>query len=90
MSIQLTQEEIEYINSIRAAGFDIDVDLTTPSENESYFEQKLPSGRIILAIHHFFTDKITIYKVEEVLEREKSKINNLIETNEQFRSLLNN
>lgn len=91
MTINLTPQELDYISESRSAGFVIDETVTTPSTNEGLFDQVLPTGRKILAVHHYESDKLTIYAVEEAPPPiEILKINNLIETSEQFRSLLSN
>ena len=91
MTIQLTQQELDYMQSSRAAGFDLDESVTTAGENEGLYEETLPTGRIILAVHHYLSDKLTIYSVLEAPPPiEITKINNLIENNQLFRSLINN
>ena len=93
MSLNLTQDELDFIADRRPVGFTIDVNYTTPDPEkiEGFSWLDLPTGRKILAIHHYNQDTLTIYAVEEAPPPvEIVKINSLIENSDQFRSLLNN
>jgi hypothetical protein len=92
MSIILTQEEQDYLNR-SFNGYTIDETYTTPVQgaDEDISEFVLPTNRKIHVIYHYNTDSLTVFSVDETPPPiEITKINNLIETNEQFRSLLNN
>ena len=93
MSLNLTQDELDFISEKRPMGFTVDVNYTTPDadKNEGFSWLDLPTGRKILAIHHYEPETLTIYAVEEAPPPiEIVKINSLIENSDQFRSLLNN
>jgi hypothetical protein len=88
MAIVLTQEEQDYLNT-SFNGFTIDETYTTPvqGKDEGVSEFVLPSNRKVHVIYHYDDDSLTIFSVEVP---EITKINNLIENNQLFRSLINN
>jgi hypothetical protein len=91
MSLNLTQEELEFITENRAAGFTIDTNYTTPNteEYETFFWQVLPTGRKILAILHGIPDTLTIYAVEEApVPEPMEKLSAFLNDNPDVRELL--
>jgi len=89
MAIILTQEELDYMEVSRAAGFDLDESVTTAGANEGLYEETLPTGRKILAVHHHLTDKLTIYSVVEAPVPEPMvKLANFLSNNPDVKELL--
>jgi hypothetical protein len=91
MSLNLTQEELDFIAEKRPLGFNIDVNYTTPDveKNEGFSWLDLPTGRKILAIHHYEPDTLTIYAVEEApVPEPMEKLANFLNANPDVRELL--
>lgn len=92
MLIELTTEEHNYLENC-FNGYIIDTTYTSPdvSKDEDVTIITLPTGRLVCGIYHYYNDSVTINLVEDAPPPvEITKINNLIENSEQFRSLLNN
>lgn len=93
--IELTQQELEFMKDSRAAGFFIneEYDISALKNNEAFFEQTLPTGRKILAVHHYDPDTLTIYKIEEALPEPIpvpiEKLTNFLNANPDVKALLN-
>lgn len=92
MTIQLTHQELnELQSSFGGETVKLNETILQPLETEGLGKHSMSSGRIANFVYHYITDSITVFKVDEAPPPvEISKINSLIESNEQFRSLLNN
>jgi hypothetical protein len=92
MTIELTTEEHNYLENC-FNGYTIDTAYASPddSKDEGVTTIILPTERIVSCIYHYYNDSLTVFRVDEAPPPiEITKINNLIENSEQFRSLLNN
>ena len=87
----LTEQEQQEI-STSFAGINVDASSTIAGEGDLIWSTQFQcSKRTMHYIYHTEPDTITIFRVDEAPPPiEITKINNLIENSEQFRSLLNN
>jgi hypothetical protein len=92
MSIELTEHELNQLQlSFGGQPVTLDESTSEATENEGISSFTLDTGRIANFVYHYDTDSITVFRVDEAPPpAEITKINSLIESSEQFRSLLNN
>jgi hypothetical protein len=87
----LTEQEQQEI-ATSFAGINVDASLTTADEGDLIWSTQFQcSKRTMHYIYHTEPDTITIFRVDDAPPPiEITKINNLIENNQLFRSLINN